>query len=271
MGRVYSPAQPWGRFHTERFFCITADQDWAPEWATEFMLEWLDGLGLSAHFFQTSASESISEAHRRGSITLGWHPSFLSGSTHGTDEAGVVAHMERVLPGSTTARTHAFSENFYAMQRMRAAGITTDSNYPTAFSGHILPSVHISGIVRLPVWFEDDMWMRLDAKERTGVADLHSVLDTPGLKIVNLHPIHIALNSPDFDFYDRSRPAIYGDNGTGAGGLGYRGYGVRSLIEDLIVHIRSEGESFHSFEELSALALQHSAGRDDLRYGSSRD
>jgi len=111
-----------------------------------------------------------------------------------------------------------------------AAGHRVASQFPTQFSPAITPLVHASGLVVLPVWFEDDIWMR--DRERAD-ARISSSIGTPGLKILNLHPIHIALNAPDFGWYSQRRDAIYGRDGS-ATDLAHAGRGARTAAEEII-------------------------------------
>lgn len=261
MSRQYAFGYPWEEFHTERFFCLTADQDWAPDWATAFMIDWARSLSVPLHVFQTSASAALSGSAESGELTLGWHPNFGSGSTHGSNTQAVVDHMSAAFPGATSFRSHAFSESFDALVELSAAGIIVDSQYPTAFSSHITPSVHAAGIVRLPVWFEDDIWMRVVGDTEQPLESALPSLDTPGLKILNVHPVHIALNSPHASYYEERREAIYSspDDIDPRGRLEFDGRGVRDVVEDIIALAERDGETFIAFDALAQRALRASA------------
>lgn len=225
----YQPLLPWAEFHTQRSFCVTSDQDWAPEWAVAFFLNWAAEQGARPHVFTTNVSAALQAAVDEGRATRGWHPYFGVGSTHGSTVREVIDHLAAVAPGATTFRTHRFEESSDALQALADAGFTVESQFPTRYSSGILPSIHACGLVRLPVWFEDDVWMR-DAD--LGDALVAASIDTPGLKILNLHPVHIALNSPSFDWYDANRAAIYGSSD--GVGLAYRGRGARVVAEEIL-------------------------------------
>ncbi len=225
-----NPALPWEELHTQRVFSITADQDWAPEWAMDFFLEWTRQLALKPHIFATNSSYRLQCAVGRGDASLGWHPNFALGSTHGDSPSAVVEHLRSIAPGATTFRTHRFNESSDALEALAQAGHTVCSQFPTLFSPGIVPLIHASGLVVLPVWFEDDIWMRdsMIADARIGAS-----IDTPGLKILNLHPVHVALNSPDFDWYSQRRDSIYGADSP-ALELTYRGRGARTVAEEIV-------------------------------------
>ncbi|WP_189055974.1 polysaccharide deacetylase WbmS family protein [Longimycelium tulufanense] len=252
---------PWGHLVTERRFSLTADQDWAPEWATRALLDWAHAANLPLHVFQTNPSPALDEAARAGAITRGWHPNFAPGSSHGSDPRAVVAHLAGFLPGVRTVRSHGFSESYQAWLALADAGIRFDSQFPSAFSGHLLPMVHASGIVRLPVWFEDDVWMRLfpGAGE---ISPIRRTLACPGLKILNVHPVHIALNSPRMTFYDTRREAIYNGDGPLAA---HPGFGVRDAVEAVVAAARNDGADWYSFEDLCDEVARLVAASEELQ------
>lgn len=242
---------PWGELAEERHFSVTADQDWAPEWATKFLLEWAEERDIPLHFFTTNPSETILGAHREGRVGLGWHPNFLRQSTHGTTEAEVVAHMAAFAPDVRSVRSHAFSESSLAWSALEEVGITVDSQGPSDMAGYLVPFVHASGIVRFPVWFEDDVWLK-NLPEDADPAMLWPSFDAPGLKILNLHPIHMALNTPTFEYYNELRPRLYTE---GAADIPSAPWGVRDVVEAIVDRVRDAGEKFHPFEELADKGL----------------
>ena len=60
-------------------FALTGDQDWTPDWALEATLDLAAAHGVPFHLFVTNHSPLLSHP----SVTLGIHPNFLEGSTHG--------------------------------------------------------------------------------------------------------------------------------------------------------------------------------------------
>jgi hypothetical protein len=251
---------PWGALGTERRFVLTSDQDWAPEWAVRDLLDWARGHAVPLHVFQTNPSPGLDEAAADGLATRGWHPNFGPGSTHGDKPTEVVARLEAMLPGVRSARTHGFHESFHAMQALHDAGIRYVSQFPSAFSGHLVPSVHATGLIQLPVWFEDDVWMRRFPND-CGLDRLLPSLRSPGLKIMNVHAIHLSANAPSMTWYDDHRNAIY------AGGeepVRHPGSGIRDVLDALVAAVSDEGESWHEFESTGAEAGRLLADRPDV-------
>jgi hypothetical protein len=242
----------WGPLATGRRFVLTSDQDWAPEWALEYLLDWTERWRLPLHVFRTGPSPSLAAAAAAGRIRTGWHPNLAPGSSHGPDTAAVVAHLARTLPGAATARTHGFVESYQALTALAGAGVRFDSQFPAAYAGHLQPVVHASGIIRLPVWFEDDIWMR-QRPDSVDIGPLLPGLHAPGLKIVNVHAVHLALNCPSVDYYEERRSSIYRSGSTIAG-LAHAGKGVRDVVEALVDAARDDGAEWTAFEDLCAEA-----------------
>ena len=138
-------------------FVLTSDQDWAPEWAIERFVSEVRGYHLPLHIFRTNPSSTLDAVAKEGWIEQGWHPN-LPGSSHGDTIAAVISYCRKHFPGATTVRTHCFAEDTHQWTALAKAGIVADSQVVTFFQGHLLPLVHWTGILRFPVYFEDDVF-----------------------------------------------------------------------------------------------------------------
>jgi len=233
----------WGRVATEPVFIITADQDWAPEWAIASFLEKVLKWKQPVHMFRTSPSPLLDEAITRGVLEQGWHPNFMPGSSHGDTVDEVVRYCQRVFPGARTARNHCFAEDSYRMRALASAGIIADSQNPTPCQGYLLPMIHFTGILRLPVYFEDDV--AFDAVEPLSVEVFRKSLFTPGLKIVNFHPTFVACNTPSQAHYNAVRSNVFGTHEP-ADGVRWAGRGTADVLDELMSEILSSGRTFES-------------------------
>lgn len=253
---VYDAKRLWGRLADQPVFVLTADQDWAPEWANQIFLEKVAQWGQPAHVFRTSPSARLNDAVRSGLIEQGWHPNFLPGSSHGNTVDEVVAYCQREFPGARTARAHCFAEDSFRMRVLAKAGIVADSQNPTPCQGYLLPMIHVSGILRLPVYFEDDC--AFDAVDRAFTVEVfrHSLL-TPGLKILNFHPTFVACNTPSLAQYNSVRAKVFGTTEP-AQGVRWEGRGTANMFDELMGEILASGHklvSLHSVvDELRSLA-----------------
>ncbi len=252
----------WAPFLEKPVFTFTSDQDWAPEWASEIFLEELRRLGVPLHIFRTNPSAVFDKAFQAREIEQGWHPNFLAGSSHGDSIADVVQYCVRHFPNATTARSHCFSEDTYSWRALRAAGIVADSQLGTRFQGYLLPVMHWTGIVRLPVYFEDDTFFDI---EESGLS-LDSVMPTlftPGLKVLNFHPTFIGCNTPSRFYHDRLKPRIFAAD-SAPDGLVWDGRGTRTFFRELVERILGAGYQFQRFQSVVDMAVACFRDADDL-------
>ena len=227
-------------------FVLTGDQDWAPEWALRHMLELAADRAVPVHIFVTNESEALGEA--RADVTLGIHPSFLEGSTHGSDTESVLDHCQALVSGATSFRTHAFAESTHVIRSLVERGFVADSNLCCFLQPGLVPLVHGAGLLRFPVYLEDDVLLDWG----TELLDLAPVLETlfqPGLKVLNFHPALVGINAPSLSYYDASRDVLYSSDSS-AGGSRYRGRGIGTVLEELIAAVHDAGHEFSSFPEV---------------------
>src|SRR5262245_721984 len=111
-------------------FTLTADQDWAPAWASRQLVDAVESLSVPLHVFRTNPCPVLDRAFREGRITQGWHPNFLPESSHGSTLDEVIAYCRSHFPACRTARAHCFMEHTMAWDALAAAGIVADSQFP---------------------------------------------------------------------------------------------------------------------------------------------
>jgi hypothetical protein len=148
----------WQSLVEKPVFVLTSDQDWTPSWAAERFLAQLNGRNIPIHFFRTNPCPVLDSAAADGRITQGWHPNFLPGSSHGDDVESVINYMKRTFPGATTVRSHACAESTLAWKALLRAGIVADSQPATLYQPDLTPLLHLTGVLRMPVFFEDDVY-----------------------------------------------------------------------------------------------------------------
>ncbi len=253
----------WGRVATEPVFVLTADQDWAPEWAIAAFLERAGKWGQPFHVFRTSPSALLDEAvqMKNGTVEQGWHPNFLQGSSHGSTTDEVVQYCQRLFPGARTARAHCFAEDSFRMRALAKAGIVADSQNPTPCQGYLLPMVHPTGILRLPVYFEDDI--AYDAQSEFTVDVFIQSLLTPGLKILNFHPTFVGCNTPSLAHYNAVRAKVFGTSAP-AEGVVWKGRGTANMLDELMGEILMAGYRFRSLHAVVDELLESVRQAPDL-------
>jgi hypothetical protein len=244
-----TPAPLFDEIAAKPVFSLTADQDWAPDWALAQTLELVAKANVPLHLFATNASPSLRSGNQPG-LTFGIHPNFLPGSTHGAGTDEIIESCLAVVPDATTFRSHGFFDNTPVLRNLAARGFTADSNVLTFLQPGLVPIVLGTGLLRFPVFFEDDVFLDLGGPD----LDLTQCLDllaSPGLKIFNVHPSLVALNVPSVQYYDERRPVLYGSSGKPEY---HGGRGVATLLSELVSAVRESGFDFTPFPELVAAA-----------------
>jgi hypothetical protein len=241
----------WEELATEPVFVVTADQDWAPPWTLERQLEIVEAAGVPLHLFVTSEDPALREP--RDGLTLGLHPNFLPGSTHGADPDAVIDHCMALVPGATTARTHAFAESTYWLGGLARRGIRADSNTGVMLQPGLVPLIHMSGLLRFPVFLEDDVLLRWAGMVPT-VDALAQHLFTPGLKILDFHPALVGINARTPADYALARPELFG--GAGPSAYAHGQHGIADLLRDLLEEIRRRQHRVMAFPALVERAEQ---------------
>jgi hypothetical protein len=242
----------WRGLVQQPVFVLTADQDWAPEWATGRLLAFARDLRIPLHVFVTNPSKEIDGAIAAGVASRGIHPNFLPGSTHGASPEEVIDHFGAFAPEATTVRAHSLREDTPVLRLLAASGFTADSNLCLHLQPGIEPLLGAAGMLRLPIFLEDDVLLHWGAGDLPAAA-LEEVLLTPGLKILNVHPALFALNAPSLVHYERHRPDLYG--GHRGPVPAYPGRGVQTLLADVASAVRSNGGRFTALPDLVDMAL----------------
>jgi len=188
----------------ETVFCFTSDIDWASEYAVEKTLEYFKSADIPLTTFLTHESPILSRAINANEIHAGIHPNFLPGSSQGDSFDSVIDFCFRLLPNAVCFRGHRYFEVNDVYEKLYNRGIRYASNTCT-FLETLPPFLHRSGIVQFPIFFEDGAYLWQNGKMTFGNVE-H--LFCGGLKVVNLHPMHLMLNTPHFIYTRKIKDTV---------------------------------------------------------------
>lgn len=234
---------PWTltRAATTPVFCFTSDIDWAPEWAIADTLALFDRFDVPLTPFVTHDSPLLRARYGKPGMRrrVGLHPNFLPGSSHGSDPETVIDHVCRLWPEAVAFRAHAFFEYAAIPVRFAERGFLYDSNLCLFLQPHCVPLAHASGLTRFPVIWTDyaHLLKGLDCE----IGTIKATLATPGLKVIDVHPMLIALNAPEPAYY-QTRKALYrvDDAATGRAER-HEGPGIADLLGEMLSFVRNSG------------------------------
>lgn len=233
---------------------VTVDLDWACEPAIEGLLAWLDARAIPYTVFTTHRSAAV-EA-RLATVEVGLHPNFAPGSSHGTTTAAVVDHVVQLPHNIAAFRCHRFEHGNDSMEAMAAAGMRVSSNVCTDMDSP-RPFRNRYGFLEIPVFFEDGGYLRLHKPLHIDSAWRHAVA-RPGPKVLLLHPMHWALNSPTFYFMRQIKDSLSPENWNQLTTSDlecrrWQGPGIRTLVEEVLELAERSGAEFTTIGRLAGL------------------
>ncbi|NLK15329.1 MAG: hypothetical protein GX311_02930 [Bacteroidales bacterium] len=180
-------------------FCFTSDVDWASEDVMSEFFDIVNVLDIKPTLFVTHESKIIDSNFKSGKIERGIHPNFLENSSHGNSFREVIETCIKFAPESYVFRSHRFFDVTDITHLLKNEyNYKYFSNMGTIMQSYIRPILHESGLINIPVFFEDGthLYNQLDL-------DFKKYLDlfvTPGIKIISFHPMNLVFNSPNISF-----------------------------------------------------------------------
>ena len=170
----------------------------------------------------------------------------------------IIDYVFSVVPGAVTMRAHRWFSSNDIYDRLVPRGILFDSN-ECALLDVVPPYRHRSGIIRFPVFWEDGgyLWHNLPLDFAT---EGERIFSRPGLKVINCHPFHFAVNTPYFswtrEIKDRlSREEYAALNEESLSRISWNGYGMRNFVMALTDFVHRRGSRSALLSELYAEAL----------------
>ncbi len=233
---------------TDNDVLITLDVDWAPDCAIEAVARQLADRGVRSTWLVTHRSPALTALAAQPELfELGVHPNFLPGSSHGDDPSAVLAHCMDLVPTARCLRTHGLVQSTRLLETvLRETPLRVDLSLMLPRATHLAPVAYPwagQTLWRLPFLWEDDFEMQRPDPLWDAVAVLGL---GPGLKIINFHPIHIALNSPSMERYETLKarhPRLEEVRAADLESLRWPGVGTAQLFRQLIDDLASSGRS----------------------------
>ncbi|MDF2966075.1 MAG: hypothetical protein K0Q51_1463 [Rickettsiaceae bacterium] len=226
---------------------ITVDLDWACEFAVEETLNFLINNKIPPTIFITHRS-AVVEANIN-QIEVGLHPYFAKDSSHGSTIDEVIKYVMDLPHNLPAFRCHRFAICNASRQAMLEAGMLISSNVCTDLE-IIPPFTDRVGLLEVPIFLEDGgyLWRNHSLEYNQG---LEMKLKQHGTKVLLIHPMHFALNTPNFSYmYDIkqsvSREEWNNMNKKTIDKLRWRGRGIRDLLMDIL-------RSNQSYQSLGSL------------------
>jgi len=230
-------------------YCITADTDWASEDCLDYFLGMIWMCEVRPTLFVTHESLVVRDFMKAYPDSIGIHPNFAAGSTHGNSMDDVIDHMFELYPDVRSFRSHGFVDSTQIIRKMQGRGIEYDTNLCLYLQPDIVPlRLGASGTLRFPVFWEDDVhWSFTDD---WNFKNFVHHFETPGLKIINVHPVNIALNIQTAAQAQEMKPYTKTLTIKEIHKLRYSGFGPLDFLLSLIKFVKSTGQRFYVLDEI---------------------
>ena len=227
---------------------VSFDMDWAPDFAIDFTAQLIHGMGIKSVWFMTHRSLASQRVESMQEAEIGIHPNFLQGSTQGKNTKQVMDNLMKEFPKAKSVRTHGMVYSASIAHMFAMYGFDIDSSVFLGGMKGIQPFVtRYNGgqkILRVPYYWSDDGEMAYGGDWK------HIDISSPGLKVMCFHPLHIFLNTDNWETY-----LNYKENFVSQGLLpdarsfiNTTEYGVMNFLIDLFVGLSKI--RFGSFDEL---------------------
>ncbi len=238
-------------------FCFTSDIDWASEAALEIFLSDFFKHDLRLTVFVTHESRIINQFKEEGLIERGIHPNFLPNSSHGEGFRTVIENCIKFAPEATGFRSHRLFDVTDITHLLHDEyGFKFVSNLATIMQPNIKPILHESGLVHFPIFLEDGR--HLSNKLSFNISDYLHKFQSPGIKIISVHPMNYVINTPEIKYMRKikdnlSRKEYNQMSFEEIKKEHYDGVGIRHLVEEIIS--LAKGYNIMKLSELYELTI----------------
>lgn len=241
------------KYRSDNFIAFTIDIDWASEDSIREITDFFIGNEIPVNIFCTHPSAVLAERKESPLVELGIHPNYSDGSSHGNTMDEITDYCMNLVPDARSVRGHRWFNSNDMYDRLIKRGILYDSS-ECSMMDRVEPYIHRSGLLRFPVFFEDGgmLWNGMEPDFKSNGRKYFS---QDGLKVLDLHPIHFAINSPTDSYYRQvadgiSRQEYNTMNSETILRLRYAGKGIRNYVMELVEFVKTHNVNVVSLGQI---------------------
>ena len=230
---------------------LTCDIDWAPEYAIESVIETIESFGYKINMFATHDSKVLKQ--NSNVFNVGIHPNFTR--LNSDDFESEVRRLKEMYPDSVGTRSH---RNFFGQNIsdiVNKYGLIYEASVFLWNQSFCQAHVDYNGMVRYSYFWEDGI--HLDTNTPFDISLVN--LNTPGLKVLNIHPVLFYLNTVTDD-ERRAVTSQYSDLTIApkdeVDKYVNKNYGIRNFYIELLKYCNSQNVKTHFLEDLSYQMLE---------------
>ena len=264
------------KYRLDNYIAFSLDIDWAGEDLISETAGFFIENEIPITVFCTHPSQVLTDLGSHPLVELGIHPNYAAGSSQGDSIAEVTDYCMELVPDARCMRGHRWYSSNDVYDILVERGILFDSN-DCSMMDIVEPFIHRSGIMCIPVFFEDGglLWNNIEPDFSENGKHYFS---RPCLKVVDLHPIHFMLNTPNYEYYRNvsdsfSRGEYSSMTAEETKKLRFSGAGMRNYIMELVefikannVYVTSLGRVYDELEYYSMTGmLNHEISNNSFR------
>jgi hypothetical protein len=212
---------------------LTFDLDWCSDEVLSYTLDIIEKCDIKATFFVTHNTPLLERMRANPKIELGIHPNFnflLEGDfRYGKNIKEIIKYYKDIVPEAVSVRSHSLAQSSKMLDIFEEFGLIYDCNTFIPFSSgiEVRPYNITNKLIKVPHFWEDDVHClyRWDW-------NVKKFLEYKGIKVFDFHPMHIFLNTEDFDRYKQIKANF--NSKYELSKYRYSGYGTHTFLLDLI-------------------------------------
>jgi len=210
-----------------REFALTFDMEWVPDEVLQYTLDILREYSVRATIFGTHRTDLNLSRHE-----LGIHPNFNTSKAPGD----VIGELLEIFPKAKCARAHSLLTSTPINMEYIKRGIKRTSNLLAYGQVGISPILTYGGLIELPIFFMDDLYLSLEEKKNFLVT---KNLGGEGLKVFDFHPDYIFVNAMSSKDNERIKKNYRKPRELKK--LRSKGYGIETLLRELLGYMKDRG------------------------------
>ena len=187
---------------------ITLDVEWASDEIIDYISSIFLKNNIKSTWLVTHPSESMKRILKNSELfEAGIHPNFMSNTTQGKNMDEIMSYLLKICPQAKIMRTHCLYQSTHIFDAIleKFPSIKIDVSLFLPYCRNIEQhKLYVCScypqryMVRIPYVWEDDLELR---SPNPAFKFNENKFSGSGLKILNFHPLYIALNSNSWDSY----------------------------------------------------------------------